>query len=80
MLWCSFGIGPPRLKRDLIQPLVKLRLCCDFVRACMPLASCQGRLTIYSREMVNIPRDKLGGIVMPSALCRILRPEWPAGR
>ncbi len=43
---------------------------------CMPLASCQGRLTIYSREMVNIPRDKLGGIVMPSALCRILRPEW----
>ncbi len=57
--WCPFCIGPPRLNRDLIEPLVKLRLCCDLVRTCMPLASCQGRLTIYSREMVNIPRDKL---------------------
>ena len=33
MLGCSFCIGHPRLKRDLIQPLVKLRLCCDCVRA-----------------------------------------------
>ena len=34
----------------------------------MPLVSYQGRLTIYSREMVNIPQDKLGGIK------RLLRP------
>ncbi len=33
MLWCPFCIGHPGLKRDLIEPLVKLRLCCDFVRA-----------------------------------------------
>ena len=32
----------------------------------------QGILTIYSREMVNIPRDKLGGIIMPSAF-----KPWP---